>query len=65
MIDFTELKRETLARHLRKHLQGEVRFDIAGVVLPAGRELEVTKRRKQVARGGHTKIKRAPPLIPP
>src|SRR6185369_12246063 len=25
--DFTELKRETLARHLRKHLQGEVRFD--------------------------------------
>src|SRR5438093_6329454 len=26
-MDFTELKRETLARHLRKHLQGEVRFD--------------------------------------
>jgi FAD/FMN-containing dehydrogenase/Fe-S oxidoreductase len=26
-MDFTELKRETLARHLRKNLQGEVRFD--------------------------------------
>ena len=26
-MDFTELKRETLARHLRKHMQGEVRFD--------------------------------------
>src|SRR5438477_7097950 len=26
-MDFTELKRETLARHLRKHVQGEVRFD--------------------------------------
>jgi FAD/FMN-containing dehydrogenase/Fe-S oxidoreductase len=26
-MDFTELKRDTLARHLRKHLQGEVRFD--------------------------------------
>jgi len=26
-VDFTELKRDTLARHLRKHLQGEVRFD--------------------------------------
>src|SRR5947209_3439441 len=26
-MDFTELKRQTLARHLRKHLQGEVRFD--------------------------------------
>ena len=26
-MNFTELKRETLARHLRKHLQGEVRFD--------------------------------------
>src|SRR5438270_10680288 len=26
-MDFTELKRETLARHLLKHLQGEVRFD--------------------------------------
>jgi FAD/FMN-containing dehydrogenase/Fe-S oxidoreductase len=27
-MDFTELKRETLARQLRKHIQGEVRFDI-------------------------------------
>src|SRR5437870_4486948 len=27
MTDFIELQRETLARHLRKHLQGEVRFD--------------------------------------
>jgi FAD/FMN-containing dehydrogenase/Fe-S oxidoreductase len=27
MLDFTELKRETLARHLGKHIQGEVRFD--------------------------------------
>src|SRR5208283_26903 len=27
-MDFTELKRETLARHLRKHVQGEVRFDL-------------------------------------
>src|SRR5271163_3196817 len=26
-MDFTELKRDTLARHLRKHLEGEVRFD--------------------------------------
>src|SRR6516162_3871376 len=26
-MDFTELKRETLARHLRKHIEGEVRFD--------------------------------------
>jgi FAD/FMN-containing dehydrogenase/Fe-S oxidoreductase len=26
-MDFTELKRDTLARHLRKHIQGEVRFD--------------------------------------
>ena len=26
-MDFTEQKRETLARHLRKHVQGEVRFD--------------------------------------
>src|ERR1700733_3532278 len=26
-VDFTELKRETLAGHLRKNLQGEVRFD--------------------------------------
>src|SRR5690349_14755908 len=25
--DFTEFKREVLARHLRQHLQGEVRFD--------------------------------------
>ena len=24
---FTELQRESLARHLRKHLAGEVRFD--------------------------------------
>src|SRR5260370_16531592 len=27
MNDFTELKREALARQLRKHVQGEVRFD--------------------------------------
>jgi FAD/FMN-containing dehydrogenase/Fe-S oxidoreductase len=27
MSEFTELKRETLARHLRRHLRGEVRFD--------------------------------------
>src|SRR5438094_6203502 len=27
MTDFTELQRETLARHLRKHTTGEVRFD--------------------------------------
>src|SRR4051794_3088582 len=27
MTDFTELKRESLAQHLRRHLQGEVRFD--------------------------------------
>ena len=27
MSDFTELQRETLARHLRRHIQGEVRFD--------------------------------------
>ena len=27
MDDFTELKREALGRHLRKHIQGEVRFD--------------------------------------
>jgi FAD/FMN-containing dehydrogenase/Fe-S oxidoreductase len=27
MDTLTELKRETLARHLRKHIQGEVRFD--------------------------------------
>ncbi len=27
MVDFTELKRETLGRHLRRHIQGEVRFD--------------------------------------
>jgi FAD/FMN-containing dehydrogenase/Fe-S oxidoreductase len=27
MIDFIRLQRETLARHLRRHLQGEVRFD--------------------------------------
>src|SRR5438128_12038354 len=26
-MDFTELKRDTLARHLHKHIQGEVRFD--------------------------------------
>jgi FAD/FMN-containing dehydrogenase/Fe-S oxidoreductase len=26
-MDFTELKRDTLARQLRKHLEGEVRFD--------------------------------------
>ena len=29
MTDFTELRRDTLARHLRKHLAGEVRFDTA------------------------------------
>jgi FAD/FMN-containing dehydrogenase/Fe-S oxidoreductase len=29
MADFVELKRDALARHLRKHLQGEVRFDAA------------------------------------
>src|SRR6266699_4432723 len=27
MTDFTELRREMLARHLRKHTTGEVRFD--------------------------------------
>ena len=27
MTDFTELRRDSLARHLRKHLAGEVRFD--------------------------------------
>src|SRR5436190_23850022 len=27
MADFLDLKRDTLARHLRKHLEGEVRFD--------------------------------------
>ncbi len=27
MTDFTEMKRATLARHLAKHLRGEVRFD--------------------------------------
>lgn len=27
MDDFTELKRDALGRHLRKHIQGEVRFD--------------------------------------
>ncbi|HVS40397.1 MAG TPA: FAD-linked oxidase C-terminal domain-containing protein [Gemmataceae bacterium] len=29
MTDFTELRRDSLARHLRKHLAGEVRFDVA------------------------------------
>ena len=29
MTDFTELRRDSLARHLRKHLAGEVRFDAA------------------------------------
>src|SRR5438105_13616223 len=29
MADFTDLKRDALARHLRKHLRGEVRFDAA------------------------------------
>ena len=29
MTDFTELRRDSLARHLRKHLAGEVRFDTA------------------------------------
>src|SRR5262249_16800848 len=27
MDDFLDLKRETLAKHLRRHLEGEVRFD--------------------------------------
>src|SRR5713101_1560961 len=27
MADFTDIKRDALNRHLRKHLQGEVRFD--------------------------------------
>ena len=27
MLDFTEYKRQALARHLRRHLEGEVRFD--------------------------------------
>src|SRR5215510_13609805 len=27
MTDFTEYKRHVLAKHLRKHLRGEVRFD--------------------------------------
>src|SRR5438105_4707539 len=27
MTDFTELKRQALVRHLRRHIQGEVRFD--------------------------------------
>src|SRR5437588_8666249 len=27
MENFTELKRDTLAQHLRRHIQGEVRFD--------------------------------------
>src|SRR4051794_28719412 len=27
MADFLELKRDNLARHLRKHIRGEVRFD--------------------------------------
>src|ERR1700731_2212629 len=27
MADFTELQRDTLAQHLRRHIQGEVRFD--------------------------------------
>src|SRR5262249_23492870 len=27
MTDFVELKRNALARHLRRHLEGEVRFD--------------------------------------
>ena len=29
MTDFTELKRVALAAHLRRHLQGEIRFDAA------------------------------------
>lgn len=29
MKDFTDLRRQTLARHLRRHLKGEVRFDLA------------------------------------
>jgi FAD/FMN-containing dehydrogenase/Fe-S oxidoreductase len=28
MVDFTELKRNALAHHLRRHIQGEVRFDL-------------------------------------
>jgi FAD/FMN-containing dehydrogenase len=27
MHDFIDLRRETLAKHLRKHIEGEVRFD--------------------------------------
>src|SRR6202521_1807607 len=27
MIDITEIKRNTLAQHLRRHIQGEIRFD--------------------------------------
>src|SRR5256885_15515944 len=37
MADFTDLKRDALARHLRKHLRGEVRFD------PASRRLYSTE----------------------
>src|SRR4051812_25467822 len=33
MTNFTDLKRDTLARHLRRHLRGEVRFDRAGRLL--------------------------------
>jgi FAD/FMN-containing dehydrogenase/Fe-S oxidoreductase len=29
MVDFTELKRTSLAKHLRQHIEGEVRFDLA------------------------------------
>jgi FAD/FMN-containing dehydrogenase/Fe-S oxidoreductase len=28
MTDFTDLRRDSLARHLRKHLAGEIRFDV-------------------------------------
>jgi FAD/FMN-containing dehydrogenase/Fe-S oxidoreductase len=28
MVDFTEIKRNSLAHHLRRHIQGEVRFDV-------------------------------------
>src|SRR6185295_3616073 len=33
MDSFNQLKRDLLARHLRKHIQGEVRFDAASRLL--------------------------------
>jgi hypothetical protein len=32
MTSIVELRRDTLARHLRKHLAGEIRFDAASAV---------------------------------